>query len=354
MSLRAGVVGAAGFAGIELVRLLLAHPRFQLTAATSDANAGAPIASVYPAFTGVTDLCFCTHADANLHSCDVVFLAVPHTAAMDLACELLDASVSVIDLSADFRLKDAAVYERWYGTVHTQPALLAQAAFGLPEITGEELARAAKAHRNGTPALVACAGCYPTASSLAAYPALATGMADAGATVVIDAISGITGAGKSPNARNLFCTVNEDAQAYSVATHRHTPEIAQILGLRERVVFTPHLAPMNRGLLSTVNIPVRRDAALSADDVQRAYAEHYAASPFVTVLPAGTFPQTSSVCGTNRAQIGVTFHEQARMIIAVCAIDNLGKGAAGQAVQCANIVFDMDQSAGLDAVALPV
>ncbi|WP_251212045.1 N-acetyl-gamma-glutamyl-phosphate reductase [Adlercreutzia murintestinalis] len=354
MEYRVGVVGAAGFAGIELVRLLLAHPTFRVTTVTSDAYAGALVAERYPAFAGMTDLRFSANDTPDLAHCDAVFLAVPHTAALDSAAALLDAGVNVIDLSADFRLKDAAVYEHWYDTAHTHPDLLARAAFGLPEITGDELARAAAQRNQGSPALVACAGCYPTATSLAAFPALQAGLIAEQGAVVADAISGISGAGKSPNARNQFCTVNEDAQAYGVGTHRHTPEIAQILGLGDRLVFTPHLAPMNRGLLSTVTMPLGATISITTEELVRIYAEAYAHSPFVTVLAPGTFPQTRSVAGTNRAHIGVTVHEAARSVIAVCALDNLGKGAAGQAVQCANIIFGEDQSAGLDTVALAV
>lgn len=355
MSIKAGVVGAAGFAGIELVRILLQHPDFEVVAATSDALAGKPVSSVYPGFTGATDLTFCHHDVDMLAGCDVAFLAVPHTAAIGMAPGLLERGVTVIDLSADFRLKDPSVYEAWYKVKHTAVDLLATAAFGLPELTGDELARAASDHAAGKAVLVGCAGCYPTATSLAAAPVIRAGLMADGAIVIADAISGVTGSGKKATERTHFCFANENVEAYGVATHRHTPEIEQILGIPGRLVFTPHLAPLNRGLLSTVKIPLRPESALpSTEELVELYRAFYGDSPLVQVLPAGVMPKTSSVAGTCRAQVGVAVHETARMVIAVGAIDNLGKGAAGQAVQCANIVFGLPQQQGLAAAALPV
>lgn len=355
MTYQAAVVGAAGFAGVELTRLLISHPAFELAAVTSDALAGKPLAAAYPAFSGVTDLCFEANDEADLASCDVVFLAVPHTAALHRAPELLKRGVTVIDLSADFRLKDPAVYEEWYKTSHTAPELLEKAAFGLPELMRDELARVSAAHAAGEAVLVGCAGCYPTATSLAAAPALAAGLVSAEAPIVVDAISGVTGAGKKATERTHFCFANENLEAYGVGTHRHTPEIEQILGIEGRLVFTPHLAPLNRGLLSTVNLPLAADAALpKAEELVALYERFYAEAPLVSVLSAGSMPKTSSVAGTCRAQIGVAVHERARMIIAVGAIDNLGKGAAGQALQCANIVFGLPEQTGLELVAMPV
>ncbi len=357
MTYSVGVVGAAGFAGIELLRILSSHPRFDLVAATSDALAGAPVAEAYPAFQGLTDLRFSTHKEADLASCDAVFLAVPHTAALAMATELHGRGVTVIDLSADFRLKDAAVYERWYGVPHTQQDLLARAVFGLPELFGDELAQAAAARSQGDAVLVGCAGCYPTATSLAAAPALRGGYGDARATIIVDAISGMTGAGKGCSERTHFCFANENVEAYGVGTHRHTPEIEQILGIagQDRLVFTPHLAPLNRGLLSTVSIPLPATGPVpTTAELVAAYKDFYGDSPLVTVLDEGVLPRTASVTGTCRAHIGVVVNESARMIVALGAIDNLGKGAAGQAVQCANIVFGLEQDTGLLGIAVPV
>lgn len=352
-----GVVGAAGFAGVELMRILCTHPSFELVAATSDALAGTSVADAYPAFRGLADLRFSTHAEADLASCDAVFLAVPHTAALDTAADLIAQGVTVIDLSADFRLKDPATYEQWYGVEHTQRDLLARAVFGLPELFGDDLASAARDHAAGKAVLLGCAGCYPTATSLAAAPALRLGYGDARGTIVADAISGVTGAGKRCSERTHFCFANENVEAYGVATHRHTPEIEQILGLsgQNRLVFTPHLAPLNRGLLSTVYIPLSAEGPVpTTAELVAAYRDFYGAASLVTVLDEGTLPRTASVAGTCRAHVGVVVNEQARMIIALGAIDNLGKGAAGQAVQCANIVFGLPEDEGLKAIAQPV
>ncbi|MEG0216833.1 MAG: N-acetyl-gamma-glutamyl-phosphate reductase [Raoultibacter sp.] len=355
MSIKVGVVGAAGFAGIELVRLLQQHPLFEVAVITSNADAGTPLAQAYPAFCGTSDLVFETHDTPALAACDAVFLAVPHTAAMGQVPALLAAGTSVFDLSADYRLKDAAVYEKWYGTPHTSPDLLARAAFGLPELFGAEVARAAAAQAAGTPALVACAGCYPTATSLAAFPAVNAGLMGPG-NLIVNAISGVSGAGKSSNARTHFCTADENVEAYGVGKHRHTPEIEQILGLEGRVLFTPHLAPLVRGLLSTVYIPLCADAArdFDADRLQKLYTDFYADAAFVHVLAPGTWPKTRSVAGSCHAHIGLTLHEPSRTLIAVAAIDNLCKGAAGQAVQCANIVYGFEETTGLAQMALPV
>ena len=357
MTYSAAVVGAAGVAGIELVRILASHPSFELKAATSDALAGTPIAEAYPAFRGSCDLRFTSHEEANLTACDVAFLAVPHTAALDTAADLLAAGVTVVDLSADFRLEDASVYEKWYDVKHTQPELLAKRAFGLPELFPDDLAAAAATHAQGEAVLVGCAGCYPTATSLAAAPALRLGFADAHGTVIADAISGVTGAGTKCSERSHFCFANENVEAYGVATHRHTAEIEQILGIagEGRLVFTPHLAPLNRGLLSTVNIPLAKDKPLPpVEELVEAYQDFYAASPLVTVLEAGKQPRTASVAGTCRAQVGLAVNEAASMLIGTGAIDNLGKGAAGQAVQCANVVFGLPEDEGLNAIAQPV
>lgn len=356
MKIKAGIVGAAGFAGAELTRLLLRHPSFELCAITSDALAGRALAEVYPAFAGASDLVFSKHDKSVLADLDVAFLAVPHTASLAMTPELIAAGATVIDLSADYRLKDPAIYEKWYKVAHTSTDLLAKAAFGLPELTGDELASAAARRAAGEAVLVACAGCYPTATSLAAAPFLRAGLVEEGATVIVDALSGITGAGKKATERTHFCFANESVEAYGVGTHRHTPEISQILGLAPgKLVFTPHLVPMNRGLLSTVKLPLAKGAAApDPEELAAIQQRFFAESPLVEALPAGKLPKTASVAGTARAQVGVAYHAEARMIIAIGAIDNLGKGAAGQAVQCANIIFGLDQTEGLTSLAVGV
>lgn len=350
MKYNVGVVGAAGFAGAELVRLLLEHPNFELMCITSGAEEGRAIAELYPAFLGQTDLIFSAHNSTELFACDAVFLAVPHTGALALVPKLLERGITVFDLSADYRLKDAAVYESYYKTAHTSAHLLEQAVFGIPELFRASFEQAAKAHAANTPVLVACAGCYPTATTLAAYPIMA--MRNQGPPLVVDAISGVTGAGKNPNERTHFCRANENTEAYAVTTHRHTPEIEQILGAKDAVVFTPHLAPMNRGLLSTVSIPLAQ--AHSFEELYDHYQKFYASSTFVEVLEAGSMPQTAAVVGTNKAHIGVALDSRTNTVVAVCAIDNLCKGASGQAVQCANLVFGLPENAGLTSAALPI
>lgn len=353
--IRAGILGAAGFAGIQLAHLLSQHPDMELVAAASDSLAGTPLADAYPAFAGARALSFCTSEELGSLGLDVVFLAVPHTASLEQTPRVVASGAVAIDLSADFRLRDAETYEAWYGTPHTQPDLLADAAFGLPELFPEDLERAHERHERHLPCVVACAGCYPTATSLAAAPLVRAGFLREGAPVVADAISGVTGAGKTPSARTHFCFANESVEAYGVTTHRHTPEIEQILQIGGRLVFTPHLAPLNRGLLSTVTIPLADGAPITClEDAHRLYRGFYEGCTFVEVLASGAQPKTSSVAGTNRAQVAVAYDERTRCVVATGAIDNLGKGAAGQAVQCANLVFGLDEAAGLEAAALPV
>lgn len=335
------VIGAAGYAGIEAVRLVLAHPRLRLALATSSADAGNSIASVYPALAGFADLTF-TEPDAAAiaEAADVALLAVPHTAALELVPTLVERGVTVIDMSADYRLKDPAVYEAWYGAVHTSVDLLGDAVFGLPELDRSGL-RGAK--------LVACPGCYPTATTLAALPALEGGPT-VGSRIVVDAKSGVSGAGRSANAGTHFVTVNESVLPYKVTSHRHTPEIEQALSTAASrdisVVFTPHLIPMSRGLLSTVYIDV--ETGFTTEDAVGLYRERYSDEPFVHVHAAGIMPSTAEVRGTNRAAVGVAVDSRTQTLVAVCAIDNLGKGAAGQAVQCLNAVLGYPETEGFD------
>jgi N-acetyl-gamma-glutamyl-phosphate reductase len=336
------VVGAAGYAGIEAVRLVLGHPRLRLALATSTADAGKSIASVYPALAGATDLAFVEPSpEAIAEVAQVAMLAVPHTAAIELAVPLLDAGVTVVDLSADFRLLDPAVYEQWYGVVHGARHLLPEAVYGLPELDRSRLADAR---------LVACPGCYPTATALAAAPALAAGVS-ASDRLIVDAKSGVSGAGRSLSATAHFVSADESTSAYKVGgQHRHTPEIEQTLsrvaGRDIGVVFTPHLVPMSRGLLSTVYIDV--ESGFTTADAVALYAEHYAAEPFVHVHPAGSMPSTREVSGSNRAAIGVAVDERRGVLVATCAIDNLVKGAAGQAVQCLNAVLGYAETEGFE------
>ena len=353
MSYKVGVIGAAGFAGAELVRLVLGHPEFELSVITSNADAGTALADAYPAFAGASDICFTTHDDPAVKDCDLVFLAVPHTAAMAQVPSLLAAGVTVVDLSADYRLSDKDVYEQWYGAEHTSPELLATRAFGLPELFAEDIQAAADLHAAGKPALVACAGCYPTATSIASAPAIRAGWTED--LVIVDAKSGVTGAGKGCNAKTHFCNADEDVQAYNVGKHRHTPEIEQILGKPGQVVFTPHLVPQRRGILSTVYLQLTSEAAaMSLDEMVAYYRSFYEGRPCAQVLAAGKLPRSSSVAGTNVCQVGLAKNERTNTLVAIGAIDNLCKGAAGQAVQCANLVLGLPETCGLPTVGMPV
>jgi len=335
------IVGAAGYAGVELTRLLLAHPVFELTVVTSSQDEGRRVRDLYPALQGC-DLVYSAHdALAVASSAKVAFLAVPHTAAMALAPALLAAGITVIDCSADFRLRDPDLYTDWYDAQHTAPALLDEAVYGLPELWRAALPGAR---------LVACPGCYPTAALLAAAPAIRAGVV-ASPRVIVDAISGVSGAGRSLSAATHFVNVTESVSAYKVASHRHTPEIAQglaDLGLSDAsVVFTPHLAPLDRGMLATVYIEA--SAGLTAEAAHDIYARAYAGEPFVTVYEPGAQPATRHVRGSNRAHIGVALDEPSGTLIVTSAIDNLVKGTAGQAIQCANLALGLEETAGLIA-----
>ena len=337
---RAAVVGAAGYAGVEAVRILLSHPGFELTCITSSGNEGERIADLYPALSSICDLSFEAHDAARIaEKADIAFLAVPHTASLAMTPQLVAAGVQVIDLSADYRLADAKVYEAWYDAEHTSVDLLAQAVYGLPEVARDELAA-------GTP-VVACPGCYPTASALAALPVIEAGMKGEG-PVTIAALSGVSGAGRKATPKTHFCNADESVCLYGLP-HRHTPEIAQTLsraaGTDVEVIFTPHLVPMVRGLLSTVYIPLKD--AYTLDEIHALYTGRYAAEPFVSVCPQGVMPQTSWVEGSNRAQVGLHLASDGTMLVASCAIDNLVKGAAGQAIQAANLICGFDETAGL-------
>lgn len=353
MSYKIGVIGAAGYAGAELVRLCLQHPEFEVSVITSNADAGSSLSEAYPAFAGASNLVFTTHDDNAVKSCDLVFLAVPHTAAMAQVPSLLEAGVSVVDLSADYRLSNPEVFEQWYGAKHTSPELLKSRAFGLPELFSEDIAQAAATYAAGKPVLVACAGCYPTATSLASAPAIRAGWSEG--IVIVDAKSGITGAGKGCSAKTHFCNADEDVQAYNVGKHRHTPEIEQILDKPGEVVFTPHLVPLKRGLHSTVYLQLTAEAAtMSLEGMISFYQEFYSAHPFVHVCDAGKLPRTASVVGTNMAHVGLAVNQSTNTLVCLGAIDNLCKGAAGQAVQCANLVLGLPEDAGLVRVGMPV
>lgn len=336
--MRAAIIGAPGYAGVELTRILLGHPAFEIALVTSNAEEGRAVTDMYPALSGLTDLVY-TKPDLEqvARMSDIAFLAVPHTAALEIAPRLLGAGLSVIDASADYRLKDPEVYERWYEVSHSSSELLGQAVYGLPELDRSALPGAR---------LVACPGCYPTATLLAAAPVFEAGMI-AQSHAFVDAKSGVSGAGKTPSAATHYPTVNEAVMPYKVGAHRHTPEIEQGLSLAAghpvSVTFAPHLVPMSRGILATVYLELAEP--MTTCEAVEFYKSRYHNEPFVTVHDAGRMPSTAEVRGTNRAHIGVTVDRGA--LVVACAIDNLVKGTAGQAVQCANLVHGYDETAGL-------
>ena len=368
--IKAGIMGATGYAGAEVLRICASHPEFKVAVITSDSEAGQQIADIYPAFRGIYDnLVLEPHATDSLLSCDVVFMGVPHKAGMLHAPRLVKAGVTCIDLSADFRFAHAADYEAAYHVQHAAPELLERATFGQPETNRAALDELAARHAAGEAVIVGCAGCYVTASILAATPALAAGFVDPNAPIIVDAISGITGAGRKPSARTHYCSGDESLEAYGLPLHRHQPEIALSYGRTlsgahipvagdasvrpapAHVIFTPHLAPLKRGILATVYLPLAKNAEVDDASLHRAYENAYSRSSLVTTLPQGVWPKTGAVAGTARAHVNASLNPNERMIVAMAAIDNLGKGAAGQAVQCANIVFGLAEDAGLGGVA---
>lgn len=342
--IRIAIVGASGYTGVELYRLLANHPQVELACVTSRQNAGEPFAEVFPSLRGRTDLvCDPVDVDIVAAKADFVFTALPHQTAMEFVPGLLAAGKKVVDLSADYRLKDAALYEAWYQP-HTSPELLAEAAYGLPELYRERI-RPAR--------LVANPGCYPTSVALALAPLLKERLIDP-ATLIIDSKSGASGAGRAAKVDTLFCEVNEGFKAYGVGKHRHTPEIEQTLsdlaGVPVVVNFTPHLLPVNRGILSTcyANLREKTDTARLIE----LFAAHYRDEPFVRVQPQGSLPNVACVRGGNQCDLGVVVDPRTQRVIVVSAIDNLVKGAAGQAVQNMNIMFELAEDTALADVGM--
>lgn len=334
---RVGIVGASGYTGAELLRLVAGHPDLELVLATGDSMAGRRAADLYPSLErDYPDLVFAEFDRAALHGLDLVFLGLPHAASMALAPQLVGDVGCVVDLSAAFRLKDATQYPAFYGFEHDQPALLAEAVFGLPELHREALAGAR---------LVATPGCHVTAATLALAPLVRAGLV-APRGIVVNTLTGITGAGRAPTDTNTFANIDSNAAAYGLLTHRHTPEMEQEIGAQ--LLFTPHLVPMSRGLLATCAAP----AAAGCDDAALAAALHaaYDDEPFVVVT--ATPPATKSVLGSNVAHVAARHDPRTGTVVAMCAIDNLTKGASGGAVQAANVALGLDETAGLPTIGL--
>lgn len=336
---RIAVIGASGYTGVELLRLLSVHPDAELVCVTSRQYAGQSVSSVFPSLHGVLDLCFEDVDPSGLAGrVDLVFTAVPHQTAMGMIPDLLDAGCRVVDLSADYRISDVSTYEEWYQE-HTSPKLLAEAVYGLPELFREKVS---------TARLIANPGCYPTSVALALAPLLEEGLIDH-SSIIVDSKSGTSGAGRAAKVDTLFCEVNEGFKAYGLPRHRHTPEIEQSLsrlaGEAVTISFTPHLLPINRGILSTCYAKLCKNASL--DELHDLYMHRYAAENFVRVLPEGQFPNIAQVSGSNYCDIGLSVDERTGRVVALAAIDNLVKGAAGQAVQNMNLMLGLPENKGL-------
>lgn len=339
--LKVGIIGGTGYTGVELLRLLAPHPEVELAVITSRGEAGLPVADMFPSLRGHVDLAFTDPAKANLGSCDIVFFATPNGIAMQQVKALLDHGVRVIDLAADFRIRDVAVWEKWYGMTHACPESVEKAVYGLPEINREKI-------RNAQ--LLANPGCYPTAVQLGFLPLLEAGVVDV-SHLIADAKSGVSGAGRKAETHILFSEAGDNFKAYGVPGHRHLPEISQGLNLMSQnevgLTFVPHLVPMIRGIHATLY------ARLTADtDLQKLFEERYADEPFVDVLPKGSHPETRSVRGSNHCRIAVHRPQNGDTVIVLSVIDNLVKGAAGQAVQNMNIMFGFAETAGLGVLPL--
>lgn len=346
--LSVGVLGASGFAGAELLRLLADHPRLEVALASGDSRAGERVADLYPSMAAAyPQLCYSgplEEAAAGAGGLDVVFCALPHGASQKVVPALRERVGLVVDLAADFRLKDPSAYSSWYGQEHSCPELLEEAVYGIPELAGDSLKGAT---------LVAAAGCYVTAAALALAPLVRSGEVEASG-LVVDAASGVSGAGRAPKPSTHFNMVDEDFSPYALLTHRHTPEIEQAIGAQ--VIFTPHLAPMNRGILATCYARPAAAAAGGAGGGSRGtdplsvLEEFYRHSSFVVVCER--MPSTKAVLGSNCAHLTARYDRRTGWVLAIAAIDNLTKGAAGQAIQCANVALGWAETEGLPRVGL--
>jgi N-acetyl-gamma-glutamyl-phosphate reductase len=344
MKTRIGIIGGTGYTGVELLRLLLLHPEVEVTAITSQKYAGLPIDQVFPSLTGRLQLkCEELSIEQIAEKVDFIFAAVPHKTAMETVPLFYRRGKRVVDLSADFRLRDPSVYERWYQK-HTCPELLPESVYGLPELHRERIRKAG---------IVGNPGCYPTGALIPLIPLVKQGVISP-EDIIIDSKSGVSGAGRDIVLGSLFCEVNEGVKAYKIYNHRHLPEIDQELSLliqkRVAVTFVPHLIPMDRGILSTLY--VRFTQKRKDEEVLNVLREYYRKEPFVRVYPKGKLPNTKDVRGSNYCDIGLSVHEMGERAVVVSAIDNVVKGASGQAIQNMNIMLGYPETMGLDVVPL--
>ena len=334
-----GILGASGFVGAELLRICAAHSEFKVVYATGDSQAGSLASSLYPSLTtAYPNLVFDEYSLDKTLKCDVVFLALPHEASLQIVPELINKVRLVVDCSAAFRLKDSSLYPNWYGFEHNAKTELAAAVYGLPELYRQELKNAK---------LIATPGCYVTAASLALAPLVKANVIST-VGVIVDAASGVSGAGRALKSTNSFCTVDEDFTAYGLLDHRHTPEIEQVTGAQ--ILFTPHLAPMNRGILATCYARPVDSANTSTASLLAVLSRAYAREPFVAVRPAS--PSTKATLGSNSVHLSARFDERTGYVVVLSAIDNLTKGAAGGAVQAANVALGLDETTGLSKVGM--
>jgi N-acetyl-gamma-glutamyl-phosphate reductase len=338
---KVGIVGGTGYTGVELLRLLAQHPGVEVTAITSRSESGTAVSDLFPNLRGHVDLEFTVPDVDQLKSCDLVFFATPNGTAMKMVPELLDGDCKVVDLAADFRIRDISVWEQWYGMKHACPALVAEAVYGLPEVNREAIREAR---------LVANPGCYPTATTLGFLPLVEKGLVDLD-SLVADCKSGVSGAGRGASVGMLMGEAGESFKAYGVPGHRHLPEIRQNLavaaGRSVELTFVPHLLPMIRGIHATLYARVSGDL-----DLQGMYESRYREEPFVDVMPAGSHPETRSVRGVNQCRMAIHRPQGGDTVVILSVIDNLVKGAAGQAVQNMNLMLGFEETAGLGTVAL--
>jgi N-acetyl-gamma-glutamyl-phosphate reductase len=339
--IKVGIVGGTGYTGVELLRILVQHPKARLKVITSRQESGVGVDELFPSLRGQIALKFCDPAQADLSKCDVVFFATPNGIAMQQARTLLDAGVKVIDLAADFRIKNVVEWEKWYGMSHASPELVAEAVYGLPEVNREEIRHAR---------LIANPGCYPTAVQLGFLPLIEAGVVDT-AHLIADTKSGVSGAGRKAEVHTLHAEAADNFKAYAVPGHRHLPEIRQGLAKRSdkpiNLTFVPHLVPMIRGIHATLYARLTKDI-----DLQALYEDRYVDEPFVDVLPAGSHPETRSVRGSNFCRIAVHRPQGGDTAVILSVTDNLVKGAAGQAVQNMNIMYGLPETMGIRHVPL--
>lgn len=341
--IKVGIAGATGYVGIELIHILLNHPKVKIVYVATQSHIGVPLVQVYPHLQSLIDIeCSALDAKKMAKQCDVIFTALPHGHALKLAQPILDAGKKLVDLGADFRLKNPGAYEKWYNHPSAPLELLEKAVYGLPELGSRDKIKNAQ--------FIANPGCYPTCSALGCMPAIAAGIIKTDA-MILDAKSGTSGAGRGLALGSHFCEVAENFKAYAVGgSHRHTPEIEQVLGEISGhpiiVQFTPHLLPIVRGLLVTAYLPLKKD--VSIEDAWEIYSNAYKQEPFVRLCPLGTFPQTANVRGSNYCDIGLIVDKRTAKLIVISCIDNLVKGASGQAVQNMNLMFKLPETMGLN------